>query len=161
MRSETSTLGDTRHSATQVAINICLWKVQGLGGICWTQRNANAFRGGLVALGGNTADRDQNVGFRIVCGSAPAGNRIGDDRKAGRLAQLSFKVTVYVHDLTGLEISCLHIKRVQEKHPATSKDTPIAVIQSIDRGIELIVAANGGQKKLFRFQVMLRDWANA
>jgi hypothetical protein len=36
-------------------------------------------------------------------------------------------------------------------------DTPIAVVQSIDRGIELIVAANRRQKKLIRLQVVLRD----
>jgi hypothetical protein len=161
MRRETSTSGNTRHSAIQVACKICLRKVQGLVAICWSQRNANAFRGGLIALGGNTADRDQNIGLRIVCGSAPAGNRIWDDRKAGCLAQLSFKVTAYVHDLTGLEISCLHINRIQEEHPATIKDAPIAVIQSIDRGIVLIVAANRCQKKLVRLQVMLEDWANA
>ena len=70
-------------------------------------------------------------------------------------------MTIYVHDLTGVEISGFHIQRVQEKHPATTKDTPIAVIQSIDRRIELIVAANGSQKKLVRLQVMLRDRANA
>ena len=62
--------------------------------------------------------------------------------QSGSLAHLSFKVTVNVHDLTGLKISCLHIKRVQEEHPAAIKDASIAVIQSIDRGIELIVAAN-------------------
>lgn len=70
----------------QVARKICRWKVQGVVGICWSQRNANAFRGGLVALGGNTADGYQNVGLWIVCGSAPASNRIGDDGKAGCLA---------------------------------------------------------------------------
>src|SRR5713101_5333077 len=138
MRLETSTSGNTRHRAIQVANKICLWKVQSLVGICWSHRNANAFRGGLIALDGDTADRNQDIGLRIVCGSAPAGNRIWDDRKAGCLAHLSFKVTVYIHDLTGLEISSFHIKRVQEEHPATTKDTTIAVIQSIDRGIELV-----------------------
>ena len=97
----------------------------------------------------------------IVCGSAPAGDRIWNDGKAGCLAHFSFKVAVNVHDLTGLEISGLHIKRIEKEHPAAVKDTPIAVIQSIDRGIELIVAANGCQKKFVRLQVMLRDWANA
>jgi hypothetical protein len=140
---------------------IALGKVQSLVLIRWSQRDANGFSGGLIALGSNAADRDQDIGFRIVGGSAPASDRIGDDGKAGRLSHLSFKVTVNVHDLTGLEISCLHIKRVQEKHPATTKDAPIAVIQSIDRRIELVVAANGGQKKLVRLEVMLRDWANA
>src|SRR3984957_3351060 len=104
--------------------------------ICWRQGNANAFECGGIALGGNTADRNQNVGLRIVCGSAPAGNRIRDDRKAGSLAQLSFKVAVYVHDLTGLEISCLHIKRVQEKDPATTKAPRHGLLSAIPRGSE-------------------------
>src|SRR6202035_2089734 len=100
---------------------------QGLAMICCSQRNANAFECGRIALGGNTADRNQNVGLRIVCGSAPEGDRIWDDGKTRCLAHLSFKVTVYIHDLTSLEISRLHIKRVQEEYPATIKDTPIAV----------------------------------
>ena len=71
MRRETSTSGNTRHCAIQVASKICLWKVQNLVGIFRSQRNANTFRGGLVALGGNATHRDQNIGLRIVCGSAP------------------------------------------------------------------------------------------
>jgi hypothetical protein len=74
--------------------------VSGLVGLRRAERNANAFIGGLIALGGDAADGDQNIGLRIVCGSAPAGNRIWNDGKAGCLAQLSFKVTVYVYDLT-------------------------------------------------------------
>ena len=70
------------------------------------------------------------------------------------------KVAVNIHDLTGLEISCLHIERVEKEHPSAIKDASIAVVQSIDRGIELIVAANRGQKKFVRLQVMFRDWAN-
>src|SRR5271156_6590552 len=120
-----------------------------------SQRDADAFRGGVISLGGNTAGGGKNVGLRIVRGSAPASNRIGNDRKAGSLAHLSFEVAVNVHDLTGLKISCRHIERVQEKHPAAIKDTPIAVVQSIDRGIELIVATNRRQKKFVRLQLVL------
>jgi hypothetical protein len=43
MRRETSTSANTRHSAIQVVSKICLWKVQSLVAICWSQRNANAF----------------------------------------------------------------------------------------------------------------------
>jgi len=136
-RQRSKSSGNTRHSAIQVVIKVCLGKVEGIIRICWSQRNANGFSGRLIALGGHAADRNQNIGLRIVCGSAPAGDRIWDDGKAGRLAHLSFKVTVYVHDLTGPEISGLHIKRVQEEHPAATKDAGIAVIQSTDRGIEL------------------------
>jgi hypothetical protein len=50
--------------------------------ICWSQRNANGFGGGLIALGGHAANRDLNIGLRVVCGCAAAGNRIRHDRKA-------------------------------------------------------------------------------
>src|SRR5580704_14214511 len=125
---ETGISGDTGHCAIQVVSKVRLWKMQGLAVICRSQRYANGFSCGLIALGGNAADRDQNIGLRIVCGSAAAGDRIGDDGKARRLAHLSFKVAVYVYDLTGLEVSRLHIKRVQEEYPAAIKDTSIAVI---------------------------------
>src|SRR5208282_5932995 len=153
--------GNTRDSAIKIVSKISLGKVQSLLLIRWSQRDANRFSGGLIALGGNATDRDQDISLRIVCGSAPASDRIGNDGKAGRLAHLPFKVAVYVHYLTRSEISCLHIERIQKEHPATTKDTPIAVIQAIDRRIELVMAANGCQKKLVRLQVMLRDWANA
>jgi hypothetical protein len=52
-----------------------------------------------------TADGYQNIGLWVVRGSAPAGDRLWNDREAGRLADLSFKVTAYVHDLTGSEVS--------------------------------------------------------
>src|SRR5271156_6507641 len=104
MRREPSTSGNTRHSAIQVVSQLCLGKVQGLFAIRRSQRDAKAFRRGLIALGGNTADGDQNMGLRIVCGSAPAGNRIGDDRKAESLAHFSFEVNANFQDLTGLEL---------------------------------------------------------
>src|SRR5580698_7804293 len=113
MRRETSRSGNTRHGAIEVASKNCLWKVQGLFGSCCSQRNTNAFGGGLITLGGDATDRDQNISFRIVCGSASARNCIRDDRKARGPAQLSFEMAVYIHDLTGLEISFLHINRVQ------------------------------------------------
>src|SRR6202034_2664319 len=113
--------GNSRHGAIQVAGESYLWEVQGLGGFYWTQSNANRFSGGLIALGGNATDRNQNVGLRIVRGGAASGNRVGDDRKTAGLAHLSFKVTVYVYDLACLEIFCFHIKRVQEERPASIK----------------------------------------
>jgi anaerobic selenocysteine-containing dehydrogenase len=82
--------------------------VQCLIGICRSQRDPHTLSSRLITLGGNAADGDQNIGFRVVCGGAPAGDRVGNDREAGRLADLAFKVTVYVHNLAGLEIPCLH-----------------------------------------------------
>ena len=131
-----------------------------LGAIDGSQRNAYAFRGGLIALGGNTANGDQNIGLWIVRGSAPSRDRIGNDRKAGSLAHLTFKVTINIYDLTRLEIYCLHIERVEEEHSPAIKHTPIPVVESINRRIELIVAANRCQKKFVRLKVMFRDWAN-
>jgi hypothetical protein len=53
-------------------------------------------------------------------------------------------VTVYVHDLTSFEVPFLHIKRVKKQNATTIKDSSIAVVQSVDSGVELIVAADGG-----------------
>src|ERR1700756_2105203 len=107
------------------------------------QRDANAFKGRTVTLRGNAAHVDQNIGLREVRGGAPADDRIGNDREALCLADFSLKVTTDVHDLTGPQIPCLDIKRVQKENPSAAKDAPIAIIQSVDCGIELIVAANG------------------
>jgi hypothetical protein len=46
------------------------------------------------------------------------------------------------------------------QNPPAAKDAPIAIIQSVDCEVELIVAANGRQQKFAGLQVMLRDWAD-
>src|SRR5271163_4164388 len=124
------------------------------------QRDAHAFKGRTVTLRGNAAHGDQDIGLRVVCGGAPAGDRIGNDRKARCPADFPLEVTTDVHDLTGPQILCLHIKRVQKENPPAAKDAAIAIIQSVDCGVELIVAANGRQQKFAGLQLMLRDWTN-
>jgi hypothetical protein len=69
-------------------------------------------------------------------------------------------VTVYVHDLAGVEISFLHIKWVEQDYPATAKDAAIAVIQPINCRVELIVGPDRGEKKFVRLEVMLGNGAN-
>jgi hypothetical protein len=116
---------------------IRLGKMQGLVLIRWSQRGANGFSSGLIAFGSNATNRDQDIGLRIVGGSTPASDRIGDDGKAGRLAHLAFEVTLYVHDLTGLEVVCRHINRIQESDAVDMRtvgrpqDIPCKVLQVI------------------------------
>src|SRR5271156_1255345 len=124
------------------------------------QRDANAFKSGAVTLRGDAAYGDQHIGLRIVGGGAPTGNCIGNDGEARCLADLSLKVTADVHDLTSLQIPFLHINRIQKESPPAAKDAAIAIVQSVDRGVELIVAANGRQQKFAGLQLMLRDWTN-
>jgi hypothetical protein len=61
---------------------------------------------------------------KIMVPLAAAGDRIGNDRKARCLADFSLKVTIDVHDLTGPQIPCLHIKRVQKENPPAAEDAP-------------------------------------
>ena len=105
------------------------------------ERDANAFKSRTVTLRGNAAYGDQYIGLRVVRCGASAGDRIGNDREARCLADFSLKVTINVHDLTGPEISCLHIERVQKKNPPAAKDAPIAIIQSVDCGIGKLLSA--------------------
>ena len=144
----------------QVAIEIGFGKVKRLGGICRSQRDADAFKGGLIALGGDTANGNQNICLRVVCGCTPARDLVWHDCKARGLADFPLKVTIDVHNLTGVQIPRLHIERVQEEGAATVKHTPVPVIQSVDCGVELVVAANGGQQKFVRLKVMPGDRAN-
>ena len=131
-----------------------------LNGIGWSECDANAFKGRLVTLCGNAAHGNQNIGLRVIRGGASSGDRIGNDCEVGCLADFSLKVTIDVHDLPGPEIPCLHIKRVEKDHPPAAKHAPIAIIQSIDCGVELIVAANGRQEKFVGLELMPRDWTD-
>jgi hypothetical protein len=151
---------NARHSSIHVAIKVCLGKVQCLSGICRSQRDANAFEGGLITLGSNAADGHQNISLRIVRRGAPTSDLVWDYREARRLANFTFKVTIDVHDLTGAQIPFFHVERVQKEDAPTIKYTPVSVIQSVDSGVELIVAANGRQQKFVGLKVMFRDRAN-
>ena len=96
------------HNAVQVVLNFLLGEMQALTGLRRSQRDANAFEDRLIALGCNAADRHQHIRLRIVrCGAAP-GDRIGNDRETWRHADLSLKVAIDVHNLTGTQIPPLH-----------------------------------------------------
>ena len=152
--------GNPGHSAMQIVFEISLGKRQRFIGFHRSQGDADAFSGRLIALGGNTADGYQNIRLRIVSGRAAASDRIRNDGEARGLADFAFEVAVYVDDLAGAEIPCFHILGVEKENPSAVEDPTIAIIQSIDRGVELIVATDGGEKKFVRLEVMLRDGAN-
>ncbi|MDT7817045.1 MAG: hypothetical protein QOJ42_6961, partial [Acidobacteriaceae bacterium] len=127
MCGRSSRSGNAGHGSIHVVIEICPGKRQRLERFHRGQRDPNTFSRGLIALGGNAADGDQHIRLRIVCCRAPASDGVGNDGKAGRLADLSFKVTVYVDDLAGAEIQCLYIHRIKKENPAPVKDAPIAI----------------------------------
>jgi hypothetical protein len=87
--------------------------VQRFVAISRSQRNANEFECGSIALGGNAADRDQNIGFRIVCGRAPP----GDSKDKGKTMTNNRTKTIWLPALVSLTGSMLWRFILQRSFP--------------------------------------------
>jgi hypothetical protein len=64
------------------------------------------------------------------------------------VALLPFVVARDVHDRTVLEPTLAHVVGVHEHHAAPVANSPVSVVQSVDRRIELVVTADRRQHEL-------------
>src|SRR5207342_2843450 len=62
-----------------------------------------------------------------------------------------------VHELAIMESQLFDVARIDEHHPATTLDTAVTITESIDRGIELIMAAQGLQDQMAGWHVQRRN----
>jgi hypothetical protein len=60
-----------------------------------------------------------DISLRVVRGSTPTSDREWNYRKARRLVDFTFEVTIDVHDLNDAQIPLLDIKRVQKEDAPT------------------------------------------
>src|SRR5882724_6576558 len=99
----------------------------------------------LLAVRADIGDTAENVQFRHVAGGAPARNLVAD----GAIPVNGPRRTVPgktgdVDEVKLIEAALLHIVFVHEQDRSQSLESPVAVVVRVDRGVELVVRANGG-----------------
>ena len=57
-------------------------------------------------------------------------------------------VTYDIHHLFFLKRTLFHVVLIHEDHTTSGFDTPVSIIQPIDGGVVLVVAANGHHEQL-------------
>src|SRR5712664_2927964 len=78
-----------------------------------------------------------------------------------RYSLFAFKVADQIDDLSLLQTSNTDVVAVQQHDAPAVMNTAIAIVQPVDRRVELIVAANGHQQKLARLQIVYRQIVNS
>ena len=77
-----------------------------------------------------------------------------------RHAVLTFEVTNQINRLPVLKAGKLNIFPVQKNHPPPVANAAVVIVQSVDRCVELIVAAHCQHQELVRLQIDLRQRMN-
>ena len=98
---------------------------------------------------GHGVQRDQRVGLGVVGRRAAARLVVGHDPEAGARAAPSRRA----HSLTRSTIVAVgeaergDVVGVHEDHPAAALDAAVAVVEAVDRGVELVVRAQRLQQQ--------------
>src|SRR6516165_497622 len=101
-----------------------------------------------IALFRYASDRDQHIGLGKISRNTTSRNRVGSDQESIRLPFVAFEVTGDVDRLPLDRSSGSHVLRIHKNHSSPVVDATIAIVQSIDRGVELIMAADRHQDVL-------------
>ncbi len=103
----------------------------------------------------DASDRDQGVGLgKIGCGTAA--REVERDRlESPRGPRLALEVAREVHELVLLQPGLRYVVGMKEDDTAVSPDPAVAVVEAVDRGVELIVATDRRHQVLARLQCLL------
>ncbi len=80
-----------------------------------------------------------------------------EQRENGSPGARAFKVAGDIHRLSLSQTSLFHVLGIHENDPAPVVDSTIAIIQSVNRRVELVVGSNGHQEILSSFDQRALD----
>jgi len=98
-----------------------------------------------MALFGEAVNGNKGVGFGEVGGGAAFGEVVGDGEEVGGVTGLVVEVAGDVDGLFALDALGFHVFEVEEEDAAFVVDAAVAVVEAVDGGVELVVAAEGLQ----------------
>ena len=101
-----------------------------------------------MALFGETVTGNKGVGFGEIGGGVAFGEVVGDGEEVGGGAGLAVEVTGDIDGLFSYNALCLHVFQVEEDDPAFVVNASVAIIESVDGGVELVVTAEGLEEEL-------------
>ena len=103
----------------------------------------DGFGGGRIAFVGGAVDGYEYVGFGEVGGGAALWDAERNDNELPGDALYTIMKIEEVYNIPGMETTAGHILGVHEDDPALVVHTPVTVVEAVDGGIELVVAADG------------------
>ena len=115
---------------------------------CRFYSDEDGFGGGLIAAICGVANGNEDVCFREIGCGATKRDLVLDYFKTRGAAGFFFKVTHKINPLAVLDAEPFDVLAIEEDDAASVRNSAIAIALAVDRSIELIVAANGGQQKL-------------
>src|SRR5258708_10759806 len=114
-------------------------------------------RGRRIALVGDAIQGDEDVRFREICRGAAARDVVGGGKEAAGDALLAAEVAGEIDDLALGDAELVHVGAVEKHHPPFVREPAVAILQSIDRRVVLIVRADGHHQKLARREIVARQ----
>ena len=92
---------------------------------------------------GRAGDGYEYIGFGKISGGATCGNGIGYHYETMGHPLRAAGVIIEVHHIAIGEAVCLYIMAVHEDNAALIVNAAVTVVEAIDGGVKLVVAADG------------------
>ena len=100
-----------------------------------------------MAFVGFALQRHQHVGLGKIGGHAAQRNLVRHNDKPLGCARCSAKIIVQVYHLIIHQTRRFHVGRIHKNNPSLVINAPVTVVQAINGGVKLVVAANGRHQK--------------
>src|SRR5688572_20377313 len=125
----------------------CLGRV---AGCCLLQPDDHRLRGRSVAAQCRRVERNQWIGLGIVGRCRTPGSLICHDPEGVRSAEviIALPVRYQIDEVAIVEAELFDVLWVDKHHPPTSLDAAVAIAETIDGGIELIMTAHRLQDQM-------------
>ncbi len=122
------------------------------------EADEHGLEAGGVGFAGHVFLVDQGVGFGEVRGGAALRRGVGHQAELVRLPVLAAEGADHIHQVAVLEAQLGQVLGVHQDHAAAARDAAVPVIQAVERGVVLVMAADGLQHQvpLRRAQVLQR-----
>ena len=109
----------------------------------------------------HTPNRNKHIGFWIVSRRTPPRDLVWHNDEVIRHSLLAFKVARQI-DYLSLErdLARAHVFRIKQHDTTLVVDAAIAVVETVDRGVELVVAPDRHHHKLLWCDLVIRNLVN-
>jgi hypothetical protein len=107
-----------------------------------------------ITFVGHGMDRNQYIGFRKIGGCAGLWNIEPNYDKAFRNTFNAFVVVYQIYHITGFQTLFFKVPFIHKDNPTFIQHPPVAVVHSVNRSIELIMATYSHHHELALLQMV-------
>src|SRR5688572_14463299 len=123
---------------------------------CWLlQPDDHRLRGRGIATECRRVERNQRIGLGIIRRCRTPGCLVRHDPECVRPADviIALPVCYQIDEVAIMEAELLDVLRVDEHDPPTTLDAAVAIAETVDGGIELVMAADRLQDQMARWHL--------